>query len=180
MPSSPSPARPPSDEAPCRPDGPGPRIWLRPAAFLLGGLALALVLLWLDRVAGAVMLTLLALLMGYWTSPLRRGDHTPLRPALDDREPDTAVILWAPGDPLSARLQTAIRGRKPDVTWVNVYKDPDAETFLATAGGYGALPLVLVGDQMLRRATVGAYLDAKDAAEKAEKDAASDPRADGD
>lgn len=152
--SSPRPARAPA------------RAWLRPALLALGGLAVAALLLVADQLAGAVLVALVAVLMGYWTSPLRGGQHVPLAPALERRGPDHAIILWAPGDPLSARLQTAIRGERPDVTWVNVYRDAAAAELLAREGGRAALPLVFVGEATLRRATVGQYLDARAEAEE--------------
>lgn len=137
------------------------RAWVRPVLLLLGGLLVCAVLLLVHRIAGAVLIGAFALLLGYWTSPLRRGQHTPFAEALERRAPDHAIILWAPGDPLSARLQTAVRGQREDVTWVNVYRDPDAEVFAVASGGHAALPVVLVGERILRRATVGDYLEAR-------------------
>ncbi|MCL6423281.1 DUF2254 domain-containing protein [Brachybacterium sp. JHP9] len=144
------------------------RLWLRPALLTIGGIAAALLLVAIDQVLAGVLLAALALLMGFWTSPLRRGRHVPLATALEMRSDERAIILWAPGDPLSARLQTAIRSGRPDVSWVNVLQDPMAQEFLRTSGGRGALPLVIVGSHVLRRATVGQLLDAMaDGAERA-------------
>lgn len=140
------------------------RAWLRPALLALGGLAVAGVLLTMGQWWGGILLALAALFMGYWTSPVRGGQHVPLAEALTRRGPDHAIILWAPGDPLSARLQTAVRGERPDVSWVNVYRDPAADELLLGCGGHGALPLVIIDDDILRRATVGRYLDAREAA----------------
>lgn len=126
------------------------------------GLAIAAFLyLVANNIVAAIPMTALALFMGYWTSPLRQGQHTTFSEAIAQRSPEHAVILWAPGDPLSARLQTAVRGNRPDVTWVNVYRDAEAEGFLECSGGRGAIPLVIVGDEIIRRATVGQYLDAR-------------------
>lgn len=137
------------------------RAWLRPALLVLGGLLVAAVLAWAQLWWGGLLVAGLALLMGYWTSPLRGGQHVPLAQAMERRAPDHAIILWAPGDPLSARLQTAIRGDRPDVSWVNIYQDPEADAFVLSSGGHGALPVVILGDEILRRATVGQYLDAR-------------------
>lgn len=130
----------------------------------LGGLLIAALLLLIHQGVAGLAMIVFALFMGYWTSPLRGGQHVPFHEAMARRAPDHAIILWAPGDPLSARLQTAVRGERPDVSWVNVYRDPAADEFLLTSGGHGALPLVIIGDEILRRATVGQYLDGRAAA----------------
>lgn len=138
-----------------------PRLWVRPALLLLGGIALALVLWLVWEFLGAVAVLALSVLMAYWTSPLRTGPHTALPGALAAHDAGDAVILWAPGDPMSARLQTAIRPGRPGVTWVNVLRDDAAQDLLAQHGGFAALPLVLIGEQSLPRATVGQFLDAQ-------------------
>lgn len=145
------------------PDGPVWRLpataWIRPALMLLGGLAVAALLALEGLWAGAVMFSLLALLMGYWTSPLRTGPHMPFSEAIGRRGDEVAIVLWAPGDPLSARLHTAIRGGREDVAWVNVLKDPAAARFAEEQGGRGELPIVVVGEEIATRATVGRLLD---------------------
>jgi len=140
--------------------------WLRPLLVLLGGLAVAALLTWVDQLILAVPLALLALLMAYWTSPLRSGPHTSLSEALEQRGDTVAIILWAPGDPLSARMQAAIRGHRPDVLWVNVYQDPDGRQLLNEHGGTDSLPLVIVGRDVARAATVGDLLDLQEAGRK--------------
>ena len=140
------------------------RAWLRPALLVIGGLLVAAILLGMRLWWGGAAVALAALFMGYWTSPVRGGQHVPFGLAMSRRADDHAIILWAPGDPLSARLQTAIRGERPDVTWVNVYQDADADAFVLAHGGHAALPLVLIGDEILRRTTMGRYLDARAAA----------------
>lgn len=136
-------------------------LWIRPILMALGGLVIGILLLIADQTIAGIVLIVAGLFMGYWTSPLRGGRHVPFAQALDHRADSDAIILWAPGDPLSARLQTAIRGERPDVFWVNVLKDSAATEFLAAHGGRGALPLVVIGGTVLRRTTVGQYLDAK-------------------
>lgn len=137
------------------------RAWIRPALLVLGGLLIAAVLLWAHLWWGGIAMAIAAVFMGYWTSPARGGQHEPFAQAMAKRGPDHAIILWAPGDALSARLQTAIRGQREDVSWVNVYRDAEADDFLLGSGGHAALPLVIVGDEILRRATVGRYLDTR-------------------
>lgn len=137
------------------------RAWARPALVVVGGLLFALLLWMLDQRLGAGAAALLTLFLAYWTWPLREGDHTPFGAAMAEVRDDHAVILWAPGDPYSARLQTAIRGRRTDVTWVNVYQDEEAEAFVLAHGGRAALPLVIIGENVVTHATVGHYLDAR-------------------
>ena len=140
------------------------RAWLRPALMLLGGLAVAALLLLMRQHVAAVVFAAFALLMGYWTSPLRRGPHTPFLQAMSERSDDTASVLWAPGDPLSSRMQAALRNRHESIVWVNVHQDQDAAQLLASHCGRLALPLVIVGEDVLIRATVGQLLDLQAAA----------------
>ncbi|MBP2409863.1 hypothetical protein [Brachybacterium fresconis] len=156
--------------SPDTPGSPGPRrggaplrAWTRSVLLLLGG-ALATVLLVLaDQLIAAIAVAVFSLFMAYWTSPLRSGPHAPLETALARRADDVVIILWAPGNPLSARLQTAIRGERDDVVWVNVYQDPRAQQLLAEHGGAAAAPLVIVGDQMTAAATVAQLLELQEA-----------------
>lgn len=139
------------------------RAWTRSVLLLLGG-ALATVLLVLaDQLIAAIAVAVFSLFMAYWTSPLRSGPHVPLETALARRADDVAIILWTPGNPLSARLQTAIRGERDDVVWVNVYQDPRAQQLLAEHGGAAAAPLVIVGDQVTAAATVAQMLEMQEA-----------------
>ncbi|MGP9537374.1 hypothetical protein ACT3SP_05145 [Brachybacterium sp. AOP43-C2-M15] len=135
------------------------KAWLRPALLLVGGLLLTALLVLADQYLAAVAVVLFSLFMAYWTSPLRAGPHTPLASALERRGDDMAIVLWAPGNPLSARLQAAIRGPREDLIWVNVYQDPAAQQFLAGHGGDEAIPLVIVGDEVSPAASVVQLLD---------------------
>lgn len=143
---------------------PPARAWLRPLATLLGGLLLAALFTVLEQFVLAVPLVLLAVFMAYWTSPLRKNPHQPWSEASARRVDDMAVVIWAPGDPLSARMQTAIRSQRTDVLWVNAYQDPQAAEILAEHGGRDALPLVFVGEDVTPAATVSQLLDMQEAA----------------
>lgn len=140
------------------PSGAPASAWVRPILLLAGGGLLTALLFLADQLIAAIAVALFSLFMAYWTSPLRSGPHTPLAQARA-RGADTAIILWAPGDPLSARLQAAIRGPREDVAWVNVFRDPHAQEVLTSHGGSGALPLVMVGEQTMVNATAGQLLD---------------------
>lgn len=125
---------------------------------MAGGLLLMTLLQQADQWIAAIAVALFSLFMAYWTSPLRSGPHLPLHQALA-KGAGTTVILWAPGNPLSARLQAVIRSPREDVEWVNVFRDPQAQQLLAEHGGDDALPLVLLGGQTLTNATPGDLLD---------------------
>ncbi|MGO1409668.1 MAG: hypothetical protein ACTHV2_14915 [Brachybacterium sp.] len=125
----------------------------------MGGLLLAGLLALAEQWIGAVAVALFSVFMAYWTSPLRAGEHTPLATALARRGDDVAIILWAPGNPLSARLQAAFRTPREDVLWVNIFQDPAAQQFLADHGGADAVPLVIVGEDITPAATVAQLLD---------------------
>lgn len=129
----------------------------------MGGLLLTVLMVLAEQWIAAVALALFSMFMAYWTSPLRAGEHTPLATALEGRDPDTAIVLWAPGDPLSNRLQVAFRSPREDLVWVNVHRDAAAQELLSEHGGTASLPLVLVGDSVQRRASAGELLDLQDA-----------------
>ncbi|WP_262425226.1 hypothetical protein [Brachybacterium sp. Z12] len=147
--------------------------WLRPALLLVGGLLLTALLFLAGQKIASVAVAIFSVFMAYWTSPLRSGPHIPLTEARTQRA-DTAIILWAPGNPLSARLQAAIRGPREDVAWVNVFRDPHAQEVLASHGGTGALPLVMVGGQTMINATAGGVLDLQETVRRGQADGGSD------
>lgn len=126
------------------------RAWLRPALLLLGGALLTLLMVLADQLIAAIAVGMFSLFMAYWTSPLRSGPHTPLAEAqarargADGKH--VTIVLWAPGNPGSARLQAAIRSPREDLAWVNVFKDPAAQELLSRHGGERMLPLALQGE----------------------------------
>lgn len=124
--------------------------WLRPAAMLLGGALLTVLLVFGDQLIGAVASTLFAVFMAYWTSPLRSGPHTPLATARTEAGPDGTVLLWAPGNPSSARIQAALRSPRPGLVWVNVYRDSEAMAIVEERGGVRLLPLAMRGATITR------------------------------
>lgn len=132
------------------------RAWLRPALLVVGGALATLLLVLADQRIAAIVVAVFSLFMAYWTSPLRSGPHTPLA-AAQAREADgrpVTIVLWAPGDPGSARLQAAIRSPREDLVWVNVFKDPAAQALLSRYGGERMLPLALQGDDAAHIDTV--------------------------
>ncbi|TDP77957.1 hypothetical protein DEU31_2309 [Brachybacterium sp. AG952] len=130
------------------------RAWLRPALLLVGGALLTLLMVLADQLIAATAVGAFSLFMAYWTSPLRSGPHTPLASAqARAREADgtaPTIVLWAPGNPASARLQAAIRAPREDLIWVNVFKDPAAQQLLGRYGGERMLPLALQGEDAAR------------------------------
>ena len=130
------------------------RAWLRPVLLLVGGALLTLLMVLADQLIAALAVGVFSLFMAYWTSPLRSGPHTPLASAqerargADGTAP--TIVLWAPGNPASARLQAAIRAPREDLIWVNVFKDPAAQQLLGRYGGERMLPLALQGEDAAR------------------------------
>ena len=120
--------------------------WLRPGALLLGGALLTVLLVLGDQIIGAVAAGVFAVFMAYWTSPLRSGPHTSLASAHAQASPGTTILLWAPGNPASARIQAALRSPREDLVWVNVCKDPAAHELRTRYGGERMLPLALQGE----------------------------------
>lgn len=142
-----------TDPAPSTPHVPA-RAWLRPVLLLVGGALLTLLMVLADQLIAAIAVGAFSLFMAYWTSPLRSGPHTPLADVQARmREADETaptIVLWAPGDPASARLQAAIRAPREDLIWVNVFKDPAAQQLLGRYGGERMLPLALQGENAAR------------------------------
>ena len=142
-----------TDPAPSTPRVPA-RAWLRPVLLLVGGALLTLLMVLADQLIAALAVGVFSLFMAYWTSPLRSGPHTPLASAQERvREADgraPTIVLWAPGNPASARLQAAIRAPREDLIWVNVFKDPAAQQLLGRYGGERMLPLALQGEDAAR------------------------------
>ena len=142
-----------TDPAPSTPRVPA-RAWLRPVLLLVGGALLTLLMVLADQLIAALAVGAFSLFMAYWTSPLRSGPHTPLASAQEQaREADgtaPTIVLWAPGNPASARLQAAIRAPREDLIWVNVFKDPAAQQLLGRYGGERMLPLALQGEDAAR------------------------------
>ena len=117
---------------------------------LLGGALAGLLFVQVDQQLDALAIGVFSLFMAYWTSPLRTGPHVPLaeaqaRARKASGKPAT-IVLWAPGNPASARLQAAFRSPREDLAWVNVFKDPAAQELLARYGGERMLPLALQGE----------------------------------
>ncbi|MGN7212929.1 hypothetical protein [Brachybacterium paraconglomeratum] len=140
-----------TDPAPSTPRVPA-RAWLRPVLLLVGGALLTLLMVLADQLIAALAVGVFSLFMAYWTSPLRSGPHTPLAEAQAREADGTAptIVLWAPGNPASARLQAAIRAPREDLIWVNVFKDPAAQQLLGRYGGERMLPLALQGEDAAR------------------------------
>jgi hypothetical protein len=117
---------------------------------LLGGALAAVLFVQVDQTLAALAIGVFSLFMAYWTSPLRTGPHVPLAEAQTRaREASgkhVTIVLWAPGNPASARLQAALRSPREDLAWVNVFKDPAAQELLARYGGERMLPLALQGE----------------------------------
>lgn len=141
------------------------RLWLRPLLFLTVGIVLGGLALYSGRwILGAGFLLLQAF-MTYWVSPLRTGPHAPWREALSRRSPTHAVVIWSPANKESSRFQIAVPAGSSRVTYVNYLHDAEAKAFTQAHGGFAALPLALVGERIIPRATAGTILDLLDEAE---------------
>jgi len=99
---------------------------------------------------GVVALGLVAA-YGWWS--LRGGRHTPWAEARGSVRDGHAVVLWKPGCRYCERLLRAL-GADERVTWVNVWRDPDANQAVRDLnGGDEYTPTVLVGSAVLRNPT---------------------------
>lgn len=95
-------------------------------------------------VAGMAVVLVLTLWSG------RRGRHTPWSRAADLLASGQAVVLWKPGCVYCERLLLQLRS-DPRVTWVNVWRDEQANARVrAVNGGDELTPTVLLGEDVLR------------------------------
>lgn len=82
-----------------------------------------------------------------WMSPLRPGRHVPNARAVAAAGPDDVVVYWRPGCPFCMRLTKGLGPRADEVTWVNVYRDVEAEQRVRSLNdGNLLVPTVLTGD----------------------------------
>ncbi|WP_114854101.1 hypothetical protein [Brachybacterium sp. YJGR34] len=92
--------------------------------------------------------------LALWTG--RRGRHTPWPRAAAQRAPEHAVVLWKPGCLYCETLLVQLRG-DPRITWVNVWRDSEANAQVrALNGGDELTPTVLIGTEVLRNPSAGA------------------------
>ncbi|MDN5900268.1 MAG: hypothetical protein L0H74_09390 [Brachybacterium sp.] len=107
-------------------------------------------------VAGALVLAAVAV----WSA--HRGKHTAWARAEARITPDHAVVLWKPGCLYCERLLLQLR-KDPRVSWVNVWRDEDANAQVrAVNGGDELTPTVLLGTQVLRNPSAAELRDLLD------------------
>lgn len=125
---------------------------LLPWAAMAGGL-FVVVPMWLggQQPVRTTMFTVFVAVMtvaAFWS--FRRGRHTPYAEASRRIAPGHAVVLWKPGCSYCERLLLQLRGRS-DVTWVNVYRDSEADARVRSVNdGDQLTPTAFVGDEVLR------------------------------
>lgn len=76
---------------------------------------------------------------------LRRPAHTSQADAARSLD-DGVTIYWRDGCPFCLRLRWAVRKHADQVTWVNIWTDPDAAAFVRTTnpGGHEIVPTVVI------------------------------------
>lgn len=116
----------------------------------VAGVVLGRTNVWLGVGAALVLLGGVALML-YLIC--RTGPHTPWAQARPLVAPGHAVVLWKPTCGYCERLLRAV-GRHPQVTWVNVWTDPDANRAVRDLNdGDELTPTAIVGDAVLRNPT---------------------------
>lgn len=101
-----------------------------------------------DGIVAGVLGALVMLALLLWTG--RRGRHTPWARAATRIAPGHAVVLWKPGCAFCEKLLLQLRS-DDRVTWVNVWRDEEANAQLrAVNGGDELTPTVLLGAEVLR------------------------------
>ncbi|MGO1926692.1 MAG: glutaredoxin family protein [Brachybacterium tyrofermentans] len=118
----------------------------------LGGVVVVAVVLGLEDLRAGVLTGVVGVVvvlgLTFWSA--RRGRHTPWPRAAEDLAAGCAVVLWKPGCVYCERLLLQIRS-DPRVTWVNVWRDEQANAQVrAVNGGDELTPTVLLGEDVLR------------------------------
>lgn len=56
------------------------------------------------------------------------------------------TVYWRDGCPFCVKLRTAVRRHRDDITWVDIWADPDAAAFVRTTndGGHEIVPTVVI------------------------------------
>lgn len=107
-----------------------------------------------EGIAVGVLGGLGMLVLALWSG--RRGRHTPWQRAAAQVAPGHAVVLWKPGCVYCERLLLRLR-HDPRVTWVNVWRDEEANAQVrAVNGGDELTPTALVGAEVLRNPSAAA------------------------
>jgi glutaredoxin len=96
-------------------------------------------------ISAAVLLTLLAAL-AWWAWPARRGRHMSHQEAQAAAGDGDVIVYWRPGCTYCTRLQLRLRGVGRDVSWVNIWQDPEAAAFVASQwDGNETVPTAVTG-----------------------------------
>jgi len=107
-----------------------------------------------EGIAVGVLGGLGMLVLALWSG--RRGRHTPWQRAAQQIAPGHAVVLWKPGCVYCERLLLRLRD-DPRVTWVNVWRDEEANAQVrAVNGGDELTPTALIGEEVLRNPSAAA------------------------
>ena len=107
-----------------------------------------------EGIAVGVLGGLGMLVLALWSG--RRGRHIPWQRAAQQIAPGHAVVLWKPGCVYCEQLLLRLRD-DPRVTWVNVWRDEEANAQVrAVNGGDELTPTALIGEEVLRNPSAAA------------------------
>lgn len=131
--------------------------WLTASLVLVLGLLLVAVVGLSSGVAQqglVVVVGILAVLgVSAWLSPLRPGKHKEIEDTALTRP--EVVVLWRPGCAYSARLKRDTARHGVRVSWVNIWRDPEAAAICRRLnGGSEETPTVVVFDRDMPQPTV--------------------------
>ena len=138
----------------------GVRLWAKSALFVVVGAIMAGLLAYQQWYVMAIGFAVVSVWMAVWVSPRRRGMHTAWSDAMMQRSDGRAIIVWSPVDRASSQIQVGLRPDDARLVWVNALHDPEAMAFVDAHGGFDELPIAVVGERVLPKATSGAVLDA--------------------
>ena len=96
-------------------------------------------------VSAIVSLPILAGL-AWWGWPARRGRHISHEQAQATAADEDVIVYWRPGCTYCARLKLGLRGASRNVSWVNIWQDPEAAAFVASKrDGNETVPTAVTG-----------------------------------
>jgi glutaredoxin len=109
-----------------------------------------------DPVVAAVIVAVLVPL-AWWNWPNRRGRHVSHRQAQAEVGGEGVIVYWRPGCPYCARLKLALRPVGHEVTWVNIWQDAEAASYVAGhRDGNETVPTAVTGSGELLPSTAEA------------------------
>jgi mycoredoxin len=128
--------------------------WLPLLVALVAGLAVAVASFLDGQEAWAVVIVLAFAALAWWSWPNRTGTHLSHAQAQATAGDGDVIVYWRPGCHYCSRLRFGLGRQRSDVTWVNIWRDGEAASFVAARrDGTETVPTAVTGAGELLPAT---------------------------